>query len=1150
MRLDSLDIVRLPGIHPGFRLDALGPGVNVAIGPNASGKSSLVRALRAALYAQELRQTGVHIEATFVDAQGPLQAHRLGTDLSWSRNGERVEAPPLPDHRFIDCYTLRIEDLLNADHGTEQEIGLRLARELAGGYDLPALRDDPALSLKTTHARSESQALTAAEQELRERRQQQRGLQHDEQRLTDLKAQRQQTQRAAHDADQYERALDLLGARREHRDLETRMAALPPGLDRLRGDELQRLAPLQDELRRLEHEQQQARERLEDARQRREGAGLADPELDADCVDDQRPVARRLLELERGLEQATSALHEAQATLRQATEELGGTPEAAPALDPATLHSVEQALETLRGLQAGIAQREDELASLPPTDDTRPTPDTLRRGRDELLHWLGSPCPAPWTGLRRFAAGIALLAAGGAIGTAAVLVHPAFAVLALPVAWGAYIAARPATDNIPREAAKARFRDTGLALPTDWATDAVRERLAHLERELETAEGARRAAERRARLERELQERRAAREHEEMRLKDIARQVGFDPACMDASLQRWIHLTANHDRARQAVNTARAEQERLTADLEATRAPVMAFLTRYAVAPPDPDPSADALAQRLDRLAARLQTRDTAQREEKATQRELERLQADADRTREQIAAQYAAAGLENDDESTLRERLRLWPDWQELSEQLSNVRERERERRRHLEDRADLLEAVEANAVEPLESKLQTLRDQAAERDRLSEEIAHIEAAIDRAGHERQLETARARRELARDALAQRLDQALFATAGNLLLDQVEMEHEQAVQPAALRQAREWFRRFTRHHYELQFSPHASARFSARETASGATRSLTELSSGTRMQLLLAVRIAFALEAERGRSALPLILDEALGTADPDRFRAVAESLQALAHEAGRQVFYLTAQPEDARYWQAQESSVEIIDLAARRWGQQALGSHEQLSLPEPEAVPAPGSDAPEDYAQRIGGIPLIDPWQDPAGIHLFHLLRDRLELLQRLLELGVDRLGALESLLQGPADSLLEPPEFQTLQARSEAARAWTRAWRRGRGRPVDRAALEASEAVSATFIDAVSDLANQLNGDGEQLLSELENGTVKRFQSSARERLSEWLTNNGYIDPNPVLTEAELEHRVIATLKPHHSTPERAIREGQALARALQGGLHPPA
>ncbi|WP_038054012.1 AAA family ATPase [Thioalkalivibrio sp. ALJ1] len=1150
MKLDSLDIVRLPGIHPGFRLDALGPGVNVIVGPNASGKSSLVRAVRAVLYAQELRQTGVHIEASFVEDEGPLQAHRLGTDLYWSRNGERIEAPALPDARFIDCYTLRIEDLLNADHGTEQEIGQRLARELAGGYDLPALRDDPALNLKTTHARSESQALTAAEKELRECAQQQRGLQRDEQRLDDLKAQREQTQLAALEADQYARALDLLGARREHRDLESRMVSFPPGLDVLRGDELQRLAPLQDELRRLEDEQQHARKRLEEASQRREETGLNDLELDTDAVDDQRPAVRRLQELEGRLEQASSKLHEAQVTLDQANEDLGGTPGSAPALDPDTLHRVEEALEALRTLRAGFERREEELASLPPEEDTLPSVDALRRGRDELLHWLGAPSPAPWTGLRRLAAGVALGAAAAAIGTAAMLVHLAFAALALPVAWGTYILVRPTTDNIPREAAKARFRDTGLTPPADWETDPVRQRLTLLEQELETAETGRRTAERRAQLERELQERRTARDQEEERLSAIAHQVGFDPGHLDASLQRWVHLSANHDRVRHAVNAARSEQERLATERDTTRTPVIAFLSRYAVAPPDPAPSADSLAQRLDRLAARLQTRDTAQHEKEAARRDLERAQANAIRTREQIATLYKDAGLEDGDEPTLRERLRQWPGWQELSAKLGQVHERERDRRRHLEDRPDLLEEVEANDAEALEAKLQALQDQAAARDQLSEEIARIEAAIDHAGHARQLETARALREQARDALSERLDQALFATAGNFLLDQVEAEHEQSVQPAALRQAREWFQRFTRHQYELQFSPHTSARFTARETASGSTRSLTELSSGTRMQLLLAVRIAFALEAERGLSALPLFLDEALGTADPDRFRAVTESLQALAHEAGRQVFYLTAQPEDARYWQAQDSNVEVIDLAARRWGQQTLASDKQLAFPESNPVPAPGRDAPEDYAQRIGGVPLIDCWQDPARIHLFHLLRDRLDLLHHLLELGVDRLGTLESLLQSPADSLLESTDQQMLLARSDAVRAWIRAWRQGRGRPVDRAALEASEAVSATFIDAVADLATQLNGAAEPLLRELENGTVKRFQTSARERLEEWLNDNGYIDPSPVLTDVELEHRVIATLKPHHSTPEAAVTEGQTLARALQTALFHPA
>ena len=50
--------------------------------------------------------------------------------------------------------------------------------------------------------------------------------------------------------------------------------------------------------------------------------------------------------------------------------------------------------------------------------------------------------------------------------------------------------------------------------------------------------------------------------------------------------------------------------------------------------------------------------------------------------------------------------------------------------------------------------------------------------------------------------------------------------------------------------------------------------RTLDELSSGTRLQLLLAVRVAFVEQQERG-PMLPLILDETLGNSDEHRARA-----------------------------------------------------------------------------------------------------------------------------------------------------------------------------------------------------------------------------------------------------------------------------------
>ena len=46
MRLKRLAITHLPGIHGGLTLEGFGDGINVVTGPNASGKSSLIRALR------------------------------------------------------------------------------------------------------------------------------------------------------------------------------------------------------------------------------------------------------------------------------------------------------------------------------------------------------------------------------------------------------------------------------------------------------------------------------------------------------------------------------------------------------------------------------------------------------------------------------------------------------------------------------------------------------------------------------------------------------------------------------------------------------------------------------------------------------------------------------------------------------------------------------------------------------------------------------------------------------------------------------------------------------------------------------------------------------------------------------------------------
>ena len=165
MRLKSLHIEKLPGIRPGFSLEAIGSGVNLVVGPNASGKTSLCRAVRAFLYADEQPDSFVQLEAEVEDENGTARVIRVGREIRWEQEGQSIDSRLLPEHRFLSCYTIEIDALMAAS-ATEEEIGERIARELSGGYDLQAVARNEPYHLKSNHGREEARGLRNAEHAL------------------------------------------------------------------------------------------------------------------------------------------------------------------------------------------------------------------------------------------------------------------------------------------------------------------------------------------------------------------------------------------------------------------------------------------------------------------------------------------------------------------------------------------------------------------------------------------------------------------------------------------------------------------------------------------------------------------------------------------------------------------------------------------------------------------------------------------------------------------------------------------------------------------------------------------------------------------------------------------------------------------------
>jgi DNA repair exonuclease SbcCD ATPase subunit len=1149
MKLRSLDLQKLPGIQPPFRIDDIPDGVTVIVGPNASGKSSLMRALRAALYEGEQRHALLHIEATFEDERGGLNAVRFGRELKWQRGGQPVERPVLPEHRFLSCFTLRVEDLLsvNDPNATDEKIAERLATALAGGYDLPTIRANPRFRPKPARGRGERQEFIKAKSALRKTQGNQNELRQQEARLDSLRSDKEAAARAEREAAVYKKALSFLDASRERVRLEARLAEFPVDMERLRGDENSRLETLANEL----EEQKEAREAAENRRAEAEvvldESGLAGADLHEADFADWRQQIGQLRQTETAIAQQQAALQAAQSDRKRAHELLGGVDEQRlPRLQSKTIHQIEQKLVDKRRLDAEVYRLKRNIEDCAGGASGSDTPDAIRQARAELTRWLSAPRDASG-GARLGAGAMAFVAGAAGIIAAAIIAHWAYALLLIPLAAGtAWVHRGGKAGAGERHGSRSRFLETKLDGPQQWNSEAVRARLRELDDALQRAEQAAAAAERC-----EMDERRLAGREEELQevrdaLAEVAADVGYDPERLDASLERWTKLVADYDRADVATNKAQAALKKLASDADASRKALVDFLESHAEAPSTEHPDADAFGVRLDRLADRLRQRDTAKKDKTRARADEKKSSEAAKRIQQQIRQIYSDAGLNERDDAALRQRLDGHAAWKKLSEELRDARSIEGERLQPVREREDLIRLVEQDDQAALQQTLDDLEDVAAEQESVAKEINKIETEVAIAGRQRALEEARGQQQRVADVLTDRLNEELFARATSHLLDQVEAEHIKTSQPAALRRASDWFKRFTHFEYELTFDPDGQNSFAARDLACDKRRGLSELSSGTRMQLLLAVRIAFALEAERGCEPLPLLLDEALTTADPERFTAIVESLRTVADDGERQIFYLTAQPADIGYWKAAGAGAHYIDLAQLRQTDTAIKNPSDIKIPERPDIPSPDGQSPEAYAFALR-VPAIDPWAPDVAIHVFYLLRDDLDLLHKLAALGIEKIGAIQALLSSDlAQILLDEPVRQKLAARITAARAWLQAWRQGRGRPVDRQALFDSGAVSDKFMDEVCVVAQEVGGDARALIERLADRAVSGFYTSKRDELQEWFLEHGYLDQRDRLAENEIGWRVRAALDRQFADESVALDEAQALSVSLSSGL----
>jgi hypothetical protein len=1118
--MTALEIRRVPGLSRPFELAALSPGLNIIHGPNASGKTTTARAIASLLWPRAATGGPASLSGRFTLAGSEWLVDLDAGRIRYQRAGIDAGAPSLSPAEARDRYHLSLHDLLSADNS---ELAREILRESAGGYDL----GEAARTLKIRNAPSragrEVEALRQARQALEEARVHHEELRRDEERLAELQGRGDAAEAAAARLRLLDLAIQHAEAVAAEELARREFAIHPKELEKMLGDEAERLATIRARLGEAGERLALAEQRCQQAARAIDAAGIPAAVLSGaehGSIELILPALRQHIEGVRSHDHALrtgeEARERAEARRAEALRVLG------EGIDDELLRRIDRtAMDELSGFAREAdtirAEHAAALASLEILGD-EPLPLDLERlgeGERVLRQWLRSAPPLKGTEQRLRSLGISAAALLVLAGLFSGFLHPGFFLFAACGVLLALLVARSRQRDDLRATYRTDYERLGLEPPVDWTDEGVDSRLQELRKQIVAG----RAIEDRIRRREEAEVRLSAAEARlapiERRRQELVDWFGVAPGTSAATLFWIADRIARWQEAEGEVRSAQAAMEvagrQRAADLKSAATLVAGFGLPAPASLAELVAAATAIEGRIQAQGQGIRDMEAGERERTVAAREINELKAE----RATILQRF---GADIDEEDIVRWSADLAA-YTGARRTLLTAEEGRRAAAARLESAAGPDAELAELGLERLVSARLEAATAAEELGEIRREIGMIESRLAEARRRHDAEAAIAAADRARDQLRDLRDADATAMVGSSLVEFLQKTTRDQHRPAVFHLARDLFGRITSGRYRLDFDSDDPPAFRAYDNSTGIGHSLDELSSATRVQLLLAVRIAFIEELETG-ARLPLLFDETLGNSDDQRAAAIIAATCTLAAD-GRQIFYFTAQPDEVEKWRTilaenSESSASFIDLAELR----RIAAYREIPRISRQVgtliPPAPAGLGHQEYGELLL-VPPIDLTSDLGATHLWYLIEDP-EALHQLLRLGVETWGALEFIAQQKTTAPFGLDDI-TIARISAAARALQTALdlaRIGQSRTVDREVLLESGAITNTFIDRVDDLSRAANGEPAILLDELER--LPRFRADSREALRTFLEDRGYLDYREPIEPALIRLRTI--------------------------------
>ncbi len=1119
-----------------FRIgkDSISSGINILFGPNGSGKTTTALALQTLMWPQVNGGPPPTLNGNWSLNDDEWD---VSIDAGFTRfrcNGSEASPPALAPADWKDRYRLSLHELLHTD---DQHLAAQIQNEIDGGYDLRAASEAlgftkaiPSLNVR------QFRELKDANRKVEELTRTQRALASEESELSKLESKRTQASKSQNHYESLKIAVEYCDAR-ERLDSDTgKLEVFDASIGNLTGEEQDHLTELKNDIQAREIAREKKQLELADAERRQTDTKLpTDTGIPDGLVATLESYSRKFRQLELEREAREKEVGKQRALTDGLRRKLGESLTDAQLAD-LKLDDLTELGEWFRAVTAYHAddQAFETLSNLLRTSDTVSDGDSvveISKGKDLLNEWLRSLDSA---GSRDHAFNITAVLATTlmtiGIVLLAILVHPAFfPALILSIIFFLFVFRNTKNHQIrSRDAIIVDYLKLELRAPETWERDQVSKRIEEFDKNLAAHSVQQEKADLlrtvKATTAEELEKKQ--KKIDEIR-KCITERLPIDLKPSDSGYYLLIENIRQWQSTHIGLVAEEADLENLSKRLAITLNDFNEHQQEYTGQVAKNSHDADGI---VTEISKRVTEFNEARSAIDHSSIEIKRLSADiADyKKRQRAIFRKLNEDVDVEDDEQLENCERKLVDLLGQRESFAAVRqevESSKIRLRELDQKIRKYSDVDPDLLELSREVLIEKRDQAKiEAEGLEsviEEITKLTTRISEAKKKHDVETALAEKTDAEFELHQLWTRTQSAIAGNVLAEFLNRRSQKNAS-GVLARARQTFAEITRHRFELVVTDSSNPEFRARDTASSELRSLNELSSGTRIQLLLAVRIAFIEEQEGNGPQLPLILDEVLANSDDARTEAIINAVVTIASK-GRQVFYFTAQSDEVGKWMGILKKQKVVSYQApiilppsapaREFLKSSVATVESINIPIPDKM------THCEYGEVLN-VPPLNPWRSFREAHLWHIVNND-EVLYRLLVLGYTNWGQLEYLVHDTDATAIsrlgiseDPAFYDTCLAYAEILKEGLNLWRIGRGKPVDRQTLLDSGAVSEKFVNRISNQAKEVDGFAKKIIRRLKDKAVKGFLSKKIEELEGYLIDQGYLDQREPLTADEFK------------------------------------